>query len=100
MWPGPVLRLLQSRAASSVVGLPDPGDGLQDAGALRSRAITASERWIIWMRAAVALIPGRAISTGHRRSEAVRGRGTGGLMASLSMTDVTRILLDIEQGNT
>ncbi len=45
--------LLQSRAAAPGVGLPDPGDGLQDAGAWRSQAITASERWIIWMRAAV-----------------------------------------------
>jgi RNA polymerase sigma factor (TIGR02999 family) len=51
------------------------------------------------MRAAVALNPGWAISTGHRRSDAVRGPGTGGLTASLSMTDVTRILLDIEQGD-
>jgi RNA polymerase sigma factor (TIGR02999 family) len=32
--------------------------------------------------------------------DAVRGYGTGGLTASLSMTDVTRILLDIEQGDS
>jgi RNA polymerase sigma factor (TIGR02999 family) len=51
------------------------------------------------MQAAVALIPGRAISHGHHLSDVVRGQGTGGLTASLSMTDVTRILLDIEQGN-
>ena len=51
------------------------------------------------MRAAVELVPGRAISHRQRCSNAVRGQGTGGLTASLSMTDVTRILLDIEQGN-
>src|SRR4051794_39178677 len=36
---------------------------------------------------------------GHRGSDTVRGQGTGGLTASLSMTDVTRILSAIEGGD-
>ena len=52
------------------------------------------------MRAVVLLIPGRANS--HRAPSLGRSSGqrTSGLTASLSMTDVTRILLAIEQGNT
>src|SRR5262245_11164791 len=37
--------------------------------------------------------------TGDRRTDAVRGQGTGGLTASTAMTAVTRILLDIERGD-
>src|SRR5262249_28769928 len=98
-WSGPVPRLLRSRAAASVVGLPNPGGSLRDAGALRSQSITASARGIIWIRAALAPIPDWGSLTGNRRSVSVRGQGTGGLTVSLSMTDVTRILLDIEQGD-
>src|SRR5262249_50601096 len=71
---GPVLRLLQSRAASSVFGLPDPGGGVRDAGALRSQATPARERGIVWMRAALAPIPDRAIP--HRAPSLGRGPGT------------------------
>jgi RNA polymerase sigma factor (TIGR02999 family) len=51
------------------------------------------------MRTAVALIPDRAIS--HRAPSLGRGpgQGTGGLTASLSMTNVTCILSAIEQGD-
>ena len=51
------------------------------------------------MRAALALIPDRAIS--HRASSLGHSPGTrhGRPTASLSMTDVTRILSDIEQGD-
>jgi RNA polymerase sigma factor (TIGR02999 family) len=52
------------------------------------------------MRAALALIPDRAIPpAGRRRSDAVRGHGMGGLAASLAMTEVTRILSEIERGD-
>jgi RNA polymerase sigma factor (TIGR02999 family) len=44
--------------------------------------------------------PGPGYLSGHRRSDSVQGQGTGGLTASLSMTDLTRILLKIEQGDT
>src|SRR5262245_28477460 len=84
---------------SSVARLPNPGGGLRDAGGSGSQAIPASARWIIWTRATVALIPDRV--TSHRAS--ALGHGTGTVRrqptASRAMTDVTRVLSAIEQGD-
>src|SRR5262249_5968180 len=57
-------------------------------------------RWRIRTRAAAALVPDRV--TSHRVSALGHGTGTvrGRPAASPSMTDVTRILWNIEQGNT
>src|SRR5215831_11939487 len=64
-----------------------------------SQAIPASARWRIRPRAAAALIPDRV--TSHRVSALGHGTGTvrGRPTASPSMTDVTRILSAIEQGD-
>src|SRR5262249_1288400 len=59
----------------------------------------ASERWIIWMRVAVALNLGRAISHRAPSLRSGSGKGPGALTASLSMTNVTQILSAIEQGD-
>jgi RNA polymerase sigma factor (TIGR02999 family) len=68
----------RTEGAGTAVGPDEPlqeiGGGLRDAGAWRSL-------------------------TGHRRPDAVREQRTGGLTAALPMTDVSRILLDIERGD-
>ena len=69
------------RAAAPGVGLPDPGGGVHEPGALRARAIPTGERGIVWMRAALARISDRAIpppgTVARTQSEDKAGRPGG-----------------------
>src|SRR5262245_10263393 len=65
---------LQPCETAPGVGLPEPGGGLREAASLRSQAIPPAERGIIWMRAALAQIPERALT--HRAPWRGRSQGT------------------------
>src|SRR5262245_4415790 len=82
-----------------IAGLSDSGGGLREAGAPGSQAILASEPGITWTGTVSAdipdpVVPHRATALGHGLVATPR-RST----ASVSMTDVTRNLSAIEQGD-